>query len=76
MEEKRERQGSAGRVLAAVLLAVGLGVVMTVLSAVPPLSLVYNWAEESGLQVLWFGLVGAVIAAGELIFLNIGKRKK
>lgn len=75
MEEKRERQGSAGRALAAVLLAVGIAVLMTVLSAVPPLSFVYDWAMGNGLRAAWFGLIGAVIAACEMAFLSIGKKK-
>lgn len=42
----------------AILVAVG----MTVLSAVPPLSLLYGWIERNDMDLVWTGIVAGVIS--------------
>ena len=43
-------------------IAISVGILMTLLSAVPPLSLLYGWAQRSGLRSVWYGSVAGVIS--------------
>lgn len=43
-------------------LAILLGVVLTVLSAIPPLSLACRWAEQHNLKLLWYGMEAGIIS--------------
>lgn len=43
-------------------LACAVGVIMTILGAFPPLSILHDWLEGHGLRPLWGGLMGGVIA--------------
>ena len=47
-------------------LAILLGVVLTVLSAIPPLSLAYQWLEQHDLKLLWYGMEAGIISVCQL----------
>ena len=66
------RNGKVMKIFIAVAIAILVAVVMTVLSAVPPLSIVYNWAERNNMKFVWNGLVAGVIAL--CLLLCRGKR--
>lgn len=51
-------------------LAILLGVVLTVLSAIPPLSLACRWAEQHNLKLLWYGMEAGVISLCVLYYLK------
>ena len=51
-------------------LAILLGVVLTVLSAIPPLSLAYQWLEQHDLPIIWYGLEAGVISLCVLYYLK------
>lgn len=55
------------------VIAILVGILMTILSAVPPLSLIYEWVERSNLKFIWYGLVAGVI--GFCLMLYRSKRK-
>ena len=49
-------------VLKLVALAFAAAVVMTILAAFPPLSILYDWLVGHGLRSMWVGLVAGVIS--------------
>lgn len=56
------RNGRAVRIFLAAAAAVLAAVVMTLLSAVPPLSYLYNWADSNQMSFVWVGAEAGVIA--------------
>lgn len=56
------------------VIAVSVAIVMTLLSAVPPLHWVYAWTKRNDLPFIWYGLISAVIASSLLLYQK--KRKK
>lgn len=62
------RNGKVMRVFLAVSIAILVAVVMIILSAVPPLSYVYTWAERNSMKFVWNGLVAGVIALCLLLY--------
>lgn len=48
------------KILAAVAVVILVVAAMTVLSAVPPLSIVYSWAERNHVKFVWDGVVAGV----------------
>lgn len=50
-------------------------VLMTVLSAIPPVSLLYGLLVRSGLSLVWSGLVAGVAALCGALYLNRSKSK-
>lgn len=55
------------RIIQYVIIAVLIAIVMMILGAVPPLCLIYEWAERNDLKSVWYGLVAGVIAVGLLL---------
>lgn len=56
------------RAVITVSLAILIAVILTILSAVPPLSLIYQWAERKNLECIWYGLVAGIIAFCLILF--------
>ncbi|MCR5448215.1 MAG: hypothetical protein K6F23_02360 [Solobacterium sp.] len=56
------RNGTAMKILMITVAAVLAAAVMTLLSAVPPLSYLYDWAESNHMMFVWNGLTAGVIA--------------
>ena len=59
----------------AVLIAVLAAVIMTVLSAVPPVSILYNWLDENNLVVIWYGIMAAIVAICTTLYINRTRKK-
>lgn len=59
------------KVLLAIAIAVLVAVLMTVFSAVPPLSVIYNWAERNDIMAVWYGFIAGVIALCLLLLYRI-----
>jgi len=51
----------AMRLFMPIIIAILVAVVMVVLSTIPPLSIVYEWAERNNLKFIWYGLIAGVI---------------
>ncbi len=60
----------------AVLIAVLAAVIMTVLSAVPPVSILYNWLDANNLSIVWIGIMAAIVATCTTLYINRTKNKK
>lgn len=60
----------------AALIAVLAAVIMTVLSAVPPVSILYNWLDANNLVVIWYGIMAAIVATCTTLYINRTKNKK
>lgn len=58
------------RAVTAVSIALLLGVILTVLSAIPPLSLACRWLEQHNLPMVWHGLEAGVISLCVLYYLK------
>ena len=63
-------------VLKLVALAFAVGVVMTILAAFPPLSILYDWLEGHGLRPLWGGLMSGVISFCVSLYIMHHAKKK
>ncbi|NBI67804.1 hypothetical protein D1646_13535 [Pseudoflavonifractor sp. 60] len=50
------------RAVIMVAIAILAEVGMTVLSAFPPLSLAYQWAEQNDLKIIWYGIEAGIIS--------------
>lgn len=59
----------------AVLIAVLAAVIMTVLSAVPPVSILYNWLDENNLSIVWIGIMAAIVAICTTLYINRTRKK-
>lgn len=59
----------------AVLIAVLAAVIMTVLSAVPPVSILYNWLDANNLVVIWYGIMAAIVAICTTLHINRTRKK-
>lgn len=57
------------------LIAVLAAVIMTVLSAVPPVSILYNWLDENNLVVIWYGIMAAIVAICTTLYINRTRKK-
>ena len=58
------------RVVISVAIAILAGVILTVLSAILPLSLAYQWLEQHDLPIIWYGLEAGVISLCVLYYLK------
>ncbi len=67
------RNGRAVRIFLAAAAAVLAAVVMTLLSAVPPLSNLYDWAESNHMSFVWVGAEAGVIALCLSLYLHRNK---
>ena len=56
------------------VIAISVAVLMTLLSAVPPLRWIYAWTERNDLPFIWYGLISSVIASSLMLYQK--KRKK
>lgn len=59
----------------AVLIAVLAAVIMTVLSAVPPVSILYNWLDANNLVVIWYGIMAAIVAICTTLYIKRTRKK-
>lgn len=59
----------------AVLIAVLAAVIMTVLSAVPPVSILYNWLDANNLSIVWIGIMAAIVAICTTLYINRTRKK-
>lgn len=50
------------KILKLVAIAILIAVLLTLLSVVPPLSILYKWAERNHLKFIWYGLIAGIIA--------------
>ena len=73
MEESNKVQFNFKQLFIMLVIAILIAALMTILSAFPPLSFVYNWLVARNLRLIWFGLIAGVIG-GFLSFYNV-KRK-
>lgn len=73
MKENNKVQFNIKRFFIMLVIAILIAALMTILSAFPPLSFVYNWLSARNLSIIWFGLIAGVIG-GALSFYNV-KRK-
>ena len=64
------RNGRAVRIFLAAAAEVLAAVIMTLLSAVPPLSYLYNWADSNQMSFVWVGAEAGVIALCLSLFLK------
>ena len=53
-------RNTAMKALVAVVIAVLAAMVMTLLSAVPPLSYLRDWAEGNNMMYVWYGVIAGV----------------
>ena len=60
----------------AALIAVLAAVILIVLSAVSPVSILYNWLDENNLVVIWCGTMAALVATCTTLYINRTKNKK
>ena len=67
------RNGRVVRIFLAAAVAVLAAVVMTLLSAVPPLSYLYNWADSNQMSFVWAGAEAGVIALCLSLYLHRNK---
>ena len=67
------RNGRAVRIFLAAAAAVLAAVVMTLLSAVPSLSYLYNWTESNHMSFVWIGAEAGVIALCLSLYLHRNK---
>lgn len=59
----------------AVLIAVLAAVILIVLSAVPPVSILYNWLDENNLVVIWYGIMAAIVAICTTLYIKRTRKK-
>ena len=59
----------------AVLIAVLAAVIMTVLSAVPPVSILYNWLDANNQSIVWIGIMAAIVAICTTLYINRTRKK-
>ena len=67
------RNGRAVRIFLAAAVAVLAAVAMTLLSAVPPLSYLYDWASSNHMSFVWVGAEAGVIALCLSLYLHRNK---
>ena len=56
------KNGAAMKIFLTVAVVVLVALVMTLLSVVPPLSYLYDWAERNNMKFVWGGVIAGVIA--------------
>ena len=59
----------------ALLAAVVIAVLLTALSAVPPISLFRGWLDGSGLGFVWYGIIAGIIALCLILLNNHARRR-
>lgn len=59
-----------------IVIAAAIAVLMTVLSIVPPLSVIYNRTAGDNLNFVWSGLVAGVISLCLTVYMTKKKHKK
>lgn len=57
-------------------LAILVALLMTLLSAIPPISILYDWLMHHNLRSAWFGLMSCVIALCLSLYTANKKTKK
>ena len=63
MEKNAKTREFVKELLISAAITVAVAVLMTLLSAAPPLSWVYRWTADRQMPYLWIGLMAGVIAA-------------
>ena len=62
------KNGRILRIVCTVAIAVLVAAVMTVLSGIPPFSIVYEWLESNNMKVIWYGLTAGIVALCLLLY--------
>lgn len=75
MKENNNVQFNIKQFFIMLVIAILIAALMTILSAFPPLSFVYNWLSARNLRIMWFGLIAGVIG-GALSFYNVKRKNK
>ncbi len=52
---------SAKQISISIIIAIFIAVLMTILSAVPPFSIFYQWLIRNELNEVWYGLIAGTI---------------
>lgn len=62
------RNGIVRKIILAIAVAIFAAAVMTLLSAVPPLSYLHDWAERNDAKFVWYGVTAGVVALCWLLY--------
>ncbi len=68
------KNGIVCKIILAVAVAVLAAVVMTLLSAVPPISWLHDWAERNDMKFVWYGAIAGVAALCLMLYYHHLKR--
>lgn len=76
MKNDRRKWQFVREIFIFIVIAAAIAILMTVLSIVPPLSVIYNRMAGDNLNFVWSGLVAGVISLVLTVYLRKKKHKK
>lgn len=75
MEENNTTRIDIKRFFTMVVIAILIAALMTLLSAVPPLSTIYDWLADHQLRFIWYGLTAGIIGGLLSFYYTRGRNK-